>query len=210
MADSHYAAHIKVLNAATKNNGQLGWRFHQNMPECRPIVGRGVCWAISLEYLKLIRRGFDPGHYYGVHTSRRNGRYVFRGVNTDALRTLVNRNRSLNTEMNYFDQELQSQVDFIVLTRQYDVDLNPVEILSHGNRMASGDINRNVLVYIFGPNGGHAMAYRVFSGRVRFFDPNFGEYLFNSPANFMNFFTYFLPTMYEGSYDTFSYVDLSP
>ncbi|QIL89278.1 YopT-type cysteine protease domain-containing protein [Microbulbifer harenosus] len=209
MADPHYAAHIKVLNAATKNNGRLGWRFHQNMPECRPIVGRGVCWAISLEYLKLIRRGFDPGQYYGAYMSIRNGRSVYRGVNIDALMTLVAANRALNEDENYFDFQLQSQNDFIVLSRQGDVDLNPVEVLAHADRMANGTINRNMMVYIDGENGGHAMAYRLFNNRVRFFDPNFGEYLFNSPASFMDFFTYFLPAMYEDDYDTFSYADLS-
>ncbi len=209
MSDPFYNLHIKVLNAATKYNGTLGWRLHQNMPECRPIVGRGVCWALSLEYLKLIRRGFDPGKYYGVYTSIKNGKSKYHGVNIDALITLVTRNRCLNDGPNYFDLELQSQVDFIVLSRQMDVDLNPVEILSHADRMANGEINRNMLVYIDGDNGGHAMAYRSFAGRVRFFDPNFGEYIFNSPANFMNFFTYFLPTMYGDKYDTFSYIDLS-
>lgn len=209
MADPFYETHIKVLNAATKYNGTPGWRFHQNMPECRPIVGTGVCWAISLEYLKLIRRGFDPGQYYGVYMSERNGRLVYRGVNVDALMTLVAGNRALNEGPNYFALQLQSQTDLIVLSRQEAVELNPVEILSHGDRMANGDINRNMLVYIDGPNGGHVMAYRVFSSRIRFFDPNFGEYLFNSPANFMNFFTDFLPTMYGDGYDTFSYADLS-
>lgn len=209
MPNNWYHKHNKVINAATKFGGKPGWRFHQNLPNLKQIVGSGVCWAISMEYLRLIRKGLHPQTYYGVYRSEKNGKITMHGANIDAVLSLARENRELNAGPNYFDMKLQNEPDFIVLSRSEVHDLNPVEIMSHAPSMANRDIDGNVLVFIYGKRGGHAMTYRRILGKVHFFDPNYGEYIFRTTKDFMNFFSYFLPIIYGDEYRTFEYRQLS-
>ena len=206
---SYYDEYVQVMNLATKNDGVIGWRFQQNLPGVEKMIGKGACWALSLFWLKAVRAGREPKYFLGVYNSNKNGKTVVHDVNVDALMAMGQHNRMLNNNPNEFDNYLTYE-GMVVLMRSGIIDLNPVELFAHADSLVPRGIDCNKLVYVRGQKGGHALVFTLRNERVRFFDPNFGEYIFHSRKDFMNFFTYFLPVLYgDFGFDTFEYRDIA-
>lgn len=161
-------------------------------------LGDGVCEGLAAAYIISGRNWSN----FKSYIASENGKSVVRG--------LVNL-QSMNFQIPAANRIKPSDVRGDVL-RSNRVTYLCKRVLP-GNIMyenGGGDVFNNVgasfcyIVAMFGSSGAHALSMRFNDGRIRFFDPNFGEFSFpyiNKQSKGMNmligyFLNYYYPKMY--------------
>src|SRR5471030_942525 len=132
-------------------------------------LGEGVCLGLSAAYLIA---GNNWRKFRDFIRSQEGKAYV-RGI------------MNLQIEMSRTKRVADNQVNmaFIEFVRIYKVHFIKETRIPNPNlsKHIGDDILKNVFpqlgykIRFFGPWGGHAVAMRIESGRIRFFDPNIGE-----------------------------------
>lgn len=188
---------LEVLTKAKVYKGVHSWDVSQSHTILGRQAGRGVCFAASCYYISKHKAGESLREFIGMYME--NNKRTFVPLNQKA----VNLIKTEQKHFRHFDTPaFESWLNHKSGVKKRGYGYGPVSRMNLLNSILA--IRSGYMLFGFVPPNGHGHAVAMFFGTerrgkipVRFFDVNFGEFLFRDRYEFFCFFDWLIFTAYD-------------